>query len=125
MLDQLIPGADPDLVRPLAKRITGRYTDVLTSTRVEGVRAQKNGLKVEIGGVGSKLFDRVLVAVGRVPNGRAIDAAAAGVTVDERGFIPVDDQMKTNVPGSTRSATSSAGRCSPTRPPTRARSPPR
>ena len=99
MLDQLIPGADPDLVRPLAKRITGRYTDVLTSTRVEGIRAQKNGLKAEIGGVGSRMFDQVLVAVGRVPNGRALDAAAAGVTVDDRGFIPVDDQMKTDVPG--------------------------
>ena len=99
MLDQLMTGADPDLVRPLAKRIGARYTDVLTATRVESVRAQKNGLKVEIGGVGSRMFDRVLVAVGRVPNGRAIDAAAAGVTVDERGFIPVDAQMRTNVAG--------------------------
>jgi dihydrolipoamide dehydrogenase len=99
MLDQLIPGADPDLVRPLAKRIQGRYTDVLLGTRVEGVRAQRNGLKVEIAGQGSKMFDRVLVAVGRTPNGHAIDAASAGVTVDERGFIPVDAQMRTNVPG--------------------------
>jgi dihydrolipoamide dehydrogenase len=99
MLDQLIPGADPDLVRPLAKRIGARYTDVLLGSRVEGVRAQKNGLKVEIGGQSSKMFDRVLVAVGRVPNGRAIAAEAAGVEVDERGFIPVDSQMKTNVDG--------------------------
>ncbi len=99
MLDQLMTGADPDLVRVLAKRIGARYEDVLTGTRVESVKAQKNGLKVEIGGVGSRMFDQVLVAVGRVPNGRAIDAAAAGVTVDERGFIPVDDQMKTNVAG--------------------------
>jgi dihydrolipoamide dehydrogenase len=99
MLDQLMTGADPDLVRVLAKRIGGRYEDVLTGTRVESVKAQKNGLKVEIGGVGSRMFDRVLVAVGRVPNGRAIDAAAAGVNVDERGFIAVDDQMKTNVAG--------------------------
>jgi dihydrolipoamide dehydrogenase len=97
MLDQLIPGADPDLVRPLAKRVGSRYTDILLKTRVEGVRAQKNGLKVEIAGSGSKMFDRVLVAVGRVPNGRAIGAEAAGVNVDERGFIPVDAQMKTNV----------------------------
>jgi dihydrolipoamide dehydrogenase len=99
MLDHLMPGADPDLVRPLAKRIKSRYTDVLLSSRVEEVKAQKNGLKVEIGGVGSRIFDRVLVAVGRVPNGRAIGADTAGVTVDERGFIPVDAQMKTNVPG--------------------------
>ncbi len=99
MLDQLMTGADPDLVRPLAKRIGGRYTEVLLGSRVESVKAQKNGLKVEIQGAGSRIFDQVLVAVGRVPNGRAIDAAAAGVTVDERGFIPVDAQMKTNVPG--------------------------
>jgi dihydrolipoamide dehydrogenase len=99
MLDHLMHGADPDLVRPLAKRIGARYTDVLLSSRVEEVKAQKNGLKVEIGGVGSRIFDRVLVAVGRVPNGRAIGADAAGVNVDERGFIPVDAQLKTNVPG--------------------------
>ena len=99
MLDNLMPGADPDLVRPLAKRIGSRYTDVLLSSRVEQVKAQKNGLKVEIGGVGSRIFDRALVAVGRVPNGRAIGADAAGVTVDDRGFIPVDSQLKTNVPG--------------------------
>ncbi len=99
MLDQLMTGADPDLVRPLAKRIGARYEDVLTGTRVESVKAQKNGLKVEIGGAGSRMFDQVLIAVGRVPNGNAIDAAAAGVNVDERGFIAVDDQMKTNVDG--------------------------
>jgi dihydrolipoamide dehydrogenase len=99
MLDQLMTGADPDLVRVLAKRIGTRYEDVLTGTRVESVKAQKNGLKVEIGGAGSRMFDRVLVAVGRVPNGNAIDAKAAGVNVDERGFIAVDDQMKTNVDG--------------------------
>jgi dihydrolipoamide dehydrogenase len=99
MLDQLMTGADPDLVRPLAKRIGARYEDVLTGTRVESVKAQKNGLKVDIGGVGSRMFDQVLVAVGRVPNGNAIDAAAAGVNVDEHGFIAVDEQMKTNVDG--------------------------
>jgi dihydrolipoamide dehydrogenase len=99
MLDQLMTGADPDIVRPLAKRIGARYESVLLGTRVEAVKAQKNGLKVEIGGVGSRMFDQVLVAVGRVPNGHAIDAAAAGVTVDERGFIAVDEQMKTNVEG--------------------------
>ncbi|MGI8716164.1 MAG: dihydrolipoyl dehydrogenase [Solirubrobacteraceae bacterium] len=97
MLPQLMTGADPDLLRPLAKRIGARYQDVLLDTRVEGVKAQKNGLKVEIGGVGARIFDSVLVAVGRTPNGHAIDAAAAGVDVDERGFIAVDAQMKTNV----------------------------
>ena len=99
MLDHLMPGADADLVRPLAKRIGSRYTDVLLSSRVEEVKAQKNGLKVEIDGVGSRIFDRVLVAVGRVPNGSAIGAAEAGVEVDERGFIPVDAQLKTNAAG--------------------------
>ncbi len=99
MLDHLLTGCDPDLVRPLAKRIGGRYEDVLLKTRVAAVKAQKNGLKVEIEGAGARMFDQVLVAVGRVPNGRAIDASVAGVTVDERGFIPVDGQMRTNVPG--------------------------
>ncbi|HWE09310.1 MAG TPA: dihydrolipoyl dehydrogenase [Solirubrobacteraceae bacterium] len=99
MLDHLLTGCDPDIVLPLAKRIGERYEDVLLETKVSGVKAQKNGLKVELSNGGSRMFDRVLVAVGRVPNGRAIDAAAAGVTVDERGFIPVDRRMRTNVPG--------------------------
>ena len=100
LLDQLIPGCDPDLVRPLGKRIAGRYEDVQLGTRVGEVKAQKNGLKVELSsGAGARMFDQVLVAVGRVPNGHAIDAAAAGVDVDERGFIPVDRRMRTNVPG--------------------------
>jgi dihydrolipoamide dehydrogenase len=99
MLDHLLTGCDSDLVRVLAKRIGGRYEDVLLSSKAESIKAQKNGLKVEISGAGAKVFDRVLVAVGRVPNGRAIAAEAAGVTVDERGFIPVDAQMRTNVPG--------------------------
>ena len=99
MLDHLLTGCDPDIVRPLAKRIGGRYEDVLLGTKVSAVRAQKNGLKVEIEGADARIFDQVLVAVGRVPNGRAIDAEAAGVRVDERGFIPVDRQMRTNVPG--------------------------
>ena len=98
MLDQLIPGTDPDLVRPLAKRIGERYADVLLGTRVETVRAQKNGLQVTFAGdEKAKRFDRVLIAVGRVPNGGAIGADAAGVAVDERGFIAVDGQMRTNV----------------------------
>jgi dihydrolipoamide dehydrogenase len=98
MLDQLMTGADPDLLRPLTKRIESRYADIFLGARVTGIKAQKNGLKVEIDGIGSRMFDQILVAVGRVPNGRAIGAEAAGVTVDERGFISVDDQMRTNVP---------------------------
>ncbi len=99
MLDHLLTGCDSDLVRVLAKRIGNRYEDVLLSSKAESIKAQKNGLKVEISGAGAKMFDRVLVAVGRTPNGRAIDAGAAGVKVDDRGFIPVDSRMRTNVPG--------------------------
>ena len=99
MLDHLLTGCDSDLVRVLAKRIGARYEEVLLSSKAESVKAQKNGLKVEISGAGSRMFDRVLVAVGRTPNGRAIGADAAGVTVDDRGFIPVDAKMRTNVSG--------------------------
>jgi dihydrolipoamide dehydrogenase len=99
MLDHLMPGADRDLIRPLAKRISGRYEDVLLGSRVESVRAQKNGLKAEISGVGGRIFDQILVAVGRVPNGHAVDAQAAGVRVDEQGFVPVNRQMRTNIEG--------------------------
>jgi dihydrolipoamide dehydrogenase len=99
MLDQLMTGADPDLVRVLAKRIESRYEAVLTGTRVESVKAQKNGLKAELSNGSSKLYDQVLVAVGRVPNGHVIEAGAAGVSVDSKGFIAVDEQMKTNVDG--------------------------
>jgi len=98
MLDQLIPGCDPDLVRPLHKRIEARYEAVKLGTRVEAVKAQKNGLKVTFDSGDGAMFDRVLVAVGRRPNGPEIDAAAAGVNVDDAGFIPVDTQMRTNVP---------------------------
>jgi dihydrolipoamide dehydrogenase len=97
VLDSLIPGSDPDLVRPLHKRIAGRYAEIMLSTRVTGVKAQKQGVKVEFGGDRNGVFDAVLVAVGRRPNGARIGADAAGVTVDESGFIPVDAQMRTNV----------------------------
>lgn len=99
MLDHLLTGCDSDLVRVLSKRIGGRYEDVLLSTKAESIKPQKNGLKVEIAGAGSRMFDRVLVAVGRRPNGGAINAEAAGVKVDGRGFIGVDAKMRTNVPG--------------------------
>ena len=98
---QLMPGCDPDLVKPLEKRIRARYRQILLGTRVSAVEPQERGLKVSFSGEGApapQLFDRVLVAIGRRPNGRAIGAEAAGVKVTERGYIPVDKQMRTNVP---------------------------
>ncbi|MBS0579044.1 MAG: dihydrolipoyl dehydrogenase [Proteobacteria bacterium] len=98
---QLMPGCDPDLVRPLEKRIRARYEQILTGTRVTGIEAQPGGLKVSFAGEkapASQTFDRVLVAVGRVPNGKALGAEQAGVTVSDRGFIGTDKQMRTNVP---------------------------
>jgi dihydrolipoamide dehydrogenase len=97
MMDQLIPGCDPDLVRPLHRRIENRYADILLGAQVTAVKAQKNGLKAEFSEGKSHTFDRILVAVGRRPNGGEIGADAAGVSVTERGFIPVDRQMRTNV----------------------------
>ncbi len=97
MQDQLIPGCDPDLVRPLHKRIGGRYEAILLNTQVTAVKAQKNGLKVEFSEGKAQVFDRILVAVGRIPNGKGLGADAAGVNVDERGFIAVDRQQRTNV----------------------------
>ena len=97
----LMPGCDPDLVRPLERRIRARYEQILLGTKVTGIEAQADGLKVSFEGEKApapQSFDRVLVAVGRVPNGKAIGAELAGVKVSERGFIPVDKQMRTNVP---------------------------
>ncbi len=101
LLDGLIPGCDRDLVRPLERRIKSRYENIYLETRVTGVIAREEGL--EVGFEGKKApetgtFDRILLAVGRSPNGRQIGAEAAGVAVDERGFIPVDGQCRTNVP---------------------------
>ena len=96
LLDQLIPGADPDVVKPLHKRISGRYEAIHLKTGVEEVRATDDGLVARFGD-GEETFDRILVAVGRRPNGGQLGADAAGVEVDERGFIPVDEQMRTNV----------------------------
>jgi dihydrolipoamide dehydrogenase len=97
MLDQLIPGADPDVVKPLHKRISERYEAIHLNTRLDEVRVTDDGLVARFGG-NEETFDRILVAVGRRPNGGAIGAEAAGVAVDERGFISVDAQMRTNVP---------------------------
>ncbi|MBE3636718.1 dihydrolipoyl dehydrogenase [Mangrovicoccus algicola] len=100
-MDQIIPGADKDIVKPLATRIGGRYENVFLKTKVTNVEAQKKGLKVTFEGADGKTFedtfDMMLVAVGRRPNGKLIDAEKAGVLVDERGFIPVDKQQRTGV----------------------------
>ncbi len=101
LLDGLMPGADRDIVRPLAKRIEQRYEKILLKTRVTRIEPAANGLKVSFEGGGAPAtdtFDYVLMSVGRRPNGHGIKAEAAGVTVDARGFIPVDRQMRTNVP---------------------------
>ena len=101
LADGLIPGADKDLVRPLHKRIEKRYEAIYLKTKVTRIEAQKNGLKVTFEGEQApepQLYDRVLMAVGRRPNGREISAEAAGLIVNERGFIPVDKQMRSNVP---------------------------
>jgi len=97
----LIPGCDRDLVRPLEKRIKKRYENIYLNTRVTAIESQESGLKVSFEGKKapeSDTFDKVLVAVGRVPNGAKIGAENAGVAVDERGFISVDSQQRTNVP---------------------------
>jgi dihydrolipoamide dehydrogenase len=97
---ELIPGADRDLVRPLDKRIRKRYENIWLDTRVTGIKALKKGLKVSFEGAKAPdddTFDRVLLAVGRTPNGRAVGAEVAGVLVDDHGFIPVDSQQRTNV----------------------------
>lgn len=101
LTSQLMPGCDPDLVRPLERRIRARYEQILLGTKVAKVESLPEGLRVTFEGEKApapQVFDRVLVAVGRVPNGKAIGADVAGVKVSERGFIPVDKQMRTNVP---------------------------
>jgi len=96
----LIPGCDADLVRPLMKLVKKRYENIWLNSKVTGIEALKKGLKVSFEGKGipdTDTFDRVLLAVGRSPNGKLIDAEKAGVIVDERGFISVDKQQRTNV----------------------------
>jgi len=100
MLDGLMTGADPDLFRPLLKRIKNQYENIWLKTRVTAIKALKNGIKVSFEGnkaPKSEVFDRVLVSVGRIPNGKNINAEAAGVAVTDRGFIEVDDQQQTNI----------------------------
>jgi dihydrolipoamide dehydrogenase len=101
LMDQIIPGADKDIVAPLMKRISKRYENILLKTKVTAVTAETDGLRVTFegpDGTSSDTFDRVLVAVGRRPSGKMVGAEVAGVAVDERGFITVDKQMRTNVP---------------------------
>jgi len=98
---QLIPGCDPDLVKPLAKRMEKRFEAIRLNTGVTAMEAKKDGIHVTLKAgetLSTEKFDRVLVAIGRRPNGKTIGAEAAGVAVDERGFIAVDKQMRTNVP---------------------------
>ncbi len=112
LTERLIPEADRDLVKPLEKRLKARGIGILLETKVAGVTPMKTGLKVSFTGTGtgtgtgagagdtapkSKRYDRVLVAVGRRPNGDRVAADAAGVAVDDRGFITVDRQQRTNV----------------------------
>lgn len=105
-MDQLMPGADKDLVKPLADRLKKQGIDVHLKTKASGVSADAKGITVtfeaaeegQAPALAQGTFDRVLVAVGRSPNGKKIDAEKAGVQVTDRGFIPVDRQMRTNVP---------------------------
>ncbi|MDO1527578.1 dihydrolipoyl dehydrogenase [Fulvimonas sp. R45] len=100
-MDQIIPGADADLVKPLAKRLGARLKGIHLKTRVTEAKAGKKGIEVRYEGdsiPATSVFDRVLVAVGRAPNGHKIGAEKAGVAVTERGFINVDTQLRTNVP---------------------------
>jgi dihydrolipoamide dehydrogenase len=98
---QLIPGCDADLVKPLAKRMEKRFEAIRLNTGVTGMAAKKDGIHVTLKAGETETtekFDRVLVAIGRRPNGKAINAEAAGVAVNQWGFIEVDKQMRTNVP---------------------------
>lgn len=101
-MPQIIPGADKDIVAPLQKRMEKKGIAFMLETKVTKVEAKKDGLYVSFEGKNApatpQKYDRILVAVGRVPNGKLIDADKAGVNVDERGFIAVDDQLRTNVP---------------------------
>lgn len=101
LTDQLMPGADIDLVKPLQKRIEARYEQICLGTKVTGIEARDDGLHAAFEGEKipeDSVFDRVLVSIGRAPNGLRIGAETAGVEVTDRGFIPVDRQMRTNVP---------------------------
>ena len=96
----LMPGTDADLVRPLERRIKKRYKAIHLETKVTRIDVADDCLVAHFEGKhsGEEKYDRVLVAVGRTPNGKQVNAEAAGVNVDDRGFLAVDKQMRTNVP---------------------------
>ena len=101
LMEQIIPGCDKDLITPLFRKIKKQYKNIWLETKVTAIDAQDDGLKVSFDGKGapkSEIFDAVLVAVGRRPNGKKIGAELAGVAVDDYGFIAVDKQQRTNVP---------------------------
>jgi dihydrolipoamide dehydrogenase len=101
LMDQIIPGADKDIVTPLFKRISKQYAAIHLKAKVTKVEAGSDGLTAHFEGGNAPAtasFDKILVAVGRKPNGKLIGAENAGVAVDERGYIAVDKQMRTNVP---------------------------
>jgi dihydrolipoamide dehydrogenase len=99
--DGLIPGCDRDLVKPLQKRMEKRFEKILLKTKVAKLEPKDDGIHVTFEGeqaIEPQVYDKVLVAIGRRPNGKNIGADKAGVFVNEYGFIPVDKQMRTNVP---------------------------
>ncbi len=102
MADSVMAGADADLVKVWEKQNAGRFHSIMTGTKTVSARAEKAGIFVKFEGAKApaeeQCYDRVLVAVGRSPNGKKLNLEAAGVAVDERGFIPVDKQMRTNQP---------------------------
>jgi dihydrolipoyl dehydrogenase len=101
-MDGLVTGCDRDLIRPLQKRMSKRFESIMLSTKVAKMDAKKDGIHVSFEGENApddaQVYDRVLISIGRSPNGKNIGAENAGVAVDERGFIAVDKQMRTNVP---------------------------
>jgi len=102
LFDQLIPAADKDIVSPLLKRLKNQYESIMLETKVTKVEAKEDGLWVSFEGKNApeepQRYDKILSAVGRRPNGDLIDAAQAGINVDDSGFIAVDSQLRTNVP---------------------------
>lgn len=101
LMDNLMPGTDPDLVRPFLKVVKPRYENIMLGTKVNGMEAKKAGIEVSFEGKdapAAQIYERVLVAIGRRANGDKLSADRAGVIVDERGIIPVNKHMQTNVP---------------------------
>nr|WP_243436142.1 dihydrolipoyl dehydrogenase [Acanthopleuribacter pedis] len=101
LMDRLMVGADRDMVRPFEKRMRKKFENIYLNSKVTGMTAKDDGLHVTFEGKEAPdeaVFDRVLLSVGRSPNGKLIGAEQAGVAVDERGFIAVDNQQRTNVP---------------------------